>query len=96
LRVIKAAFCQSTSCVAEFDSPGEDFEKKEYTLLGQDGFEKVVDKVAAIEKRLGIYDLAQFTPKIWHVICDLFDECLGATVLVRISLLIAISRCKTA
>jgi hypothetical protein len=29
---------------------------------GEDGFEKVVDKVAGIEKRLGIYELAQFTP----------------------------------
>jgi hemerythrin-like domain-containing protein len=48
----------------EFDSLGEDFEKKEDELFGEDGFEKVVDKVAGIEKRLGIYDLAQFTPKI--------------------------------
>ena len=48
----------------EFDSLGEDFEKKEDELFGDDGFEKVVDKVASIEKRLGIYDLAQFTPKI--------------------------------
>jgi hemerythrin-like domain-containing protein len=47
----------------EFDALGEDFEKKEDELFGEDGFEKVVDKVAAIEKRLGIYDLAQFTPK---------------------------------
>ena len=47
----------------EFDSLGEDFEKKEDELFGNDGFEKVVDKVAQIEKRLGIYDLAQFTPK---------------------------------
>ena len=47
----------------EFDSLGEDFEKKEGELFGEDGFEKVVDKVAGIEKRLGIYDLAQFTPK---------------------------------
>jgi hemerythrin-like domain-containing protein len=47
----------------EFDSLGEDFEKKEDELFGEDGFEKVVDKVAGIEKRLGIYDLAQFTPK---------------------------------
>jgi hemerythrin-like domain-containing protein len=47
----------------EFDSLGEDFEKKENELFGEDGFEKVVDKVAGIEKRLGIYDLAQFTPK---------------------------------
>ena len=48
----------------EFDALGEDFEKKEDELFGKDGFEKVVDKVAGIEKRLGIYDLAQFTPKM--------------------------------
>jgi hemerythrin-like domain-containing protein len=48
----------------EFDSLGEDFEKKEDELFGDDGFEKVVDRVASIEKRFGIYDLAQFTPKI--------------------------------
>jgi hemerythrin-like domain-containing protein len=48
----------------EYDSLGEDFEKKENELFGDDGFEKMVDKVAGIEKTLGIYDLAQFTPKI--------------------------------
>ena len=48
----------------EFDSLGEDFEKKEDELFGDDGFEKMVEKVAAIEKKLGIYDLAQFTPKV--------------------------------
>ncbi len=48
----------------EYDSLGEDFEKKEHELFGEDGFEKMVDKVASIEKKLGIYDLAQFTPKI--------------------------------
>jgi hemerythrin-like domain-containing protein len=48
----------------EFDALGEDFEKKEDEIFGENGFEKVVDKVAEIEKRLGIYDLAQFTPKI--------------------------------
>jgi hemerythrin-like domain-containing protein len=47
----------------EFDSLGEDFEKKEDELFGDDGFEKMVEKVAGIEKKLGIYDLAQFTPK---------------------------------
>src|SRR6266576_4460384 len=47
----------------EFDSLGEDFEKKEDELFGEDGFFKVVDRVAEIEKQLGIYDLAQFTPK---------------------------------
>jgi hemerythrin-like domain-containing protein len=49
---------------SEYDSLGEDFEKKEHELFGDDGFEKMVDRVANIEKALGIYDLAQFTPKV--------------------------------
>jgi hemerythrin-like domain-containing protein len=48
----------------EYDSLGEDFEKKENELFGDEGFEKMVDKVAGIEKKLGIFDLAQFTPKM--------------------------------
>lgn len=48
----------------EYDSLGEDFEKKEDELFGEDGFEKMVGKVAEIEKKLGIYELSQFTPKI--------------------------------
>ena len=47
----------------EFDSLGEDFEKKEDELFGEDGFFKVVDRVAEIEKKLRIYELSQFTPK---------------------------------
>jgi hypothetical protein len=47
----------------EYDALGEEFEKKEHQLLGEDGFEKMVDRVASIEKALGIYDLSQFTPK---------------------------------
>lgn len=47
----------------EFDALGEEFEKKEHQLFGQEGFEKMVDQVAGIEKRLGIYDLALFTPR---------------------------------
>jgi len=42
---------------------GEQFEKEEDRLFGDEGFEKTVDQVAVIEKQLGIYDLAQFTPK---------------------------------
>lgn len=42
---------------------GEQFEKEEDKLFGEEGFEKTVDQVAAIEKQLGIYDLSQFTPK---------------------------------
>ena len=48
----------------EYASLGEDFEKKEHELFGEDGFEKMVGKVTNIEKKLGIYELAQFTPKI--------------------------------
>jgi hemerythrin-like domain-containing protein len=47
----------------EYDALGEEFEKKEHQLFGEDGFEKMVDRVAGIEKTLGIYDLAQFTPR---------------------------------
>jgi hemerythrin-like domain-containing protein len=43
---------------------GEQFEKKEDELFGDEGFEKNVDEVAALEKQLSIYDLAQFTPKV--------------------------------
>ncbi len=48
----------------EYDSLGEEFEKKEHELFGADGFEVMVNKVAEIEKTLGIYDLSRFTPKI--------------------------------
>jgi len=48
----------------EFAALGEDFEKKEHQLFGEDGFEKMVDRVASIEKALGVYDLAQFTPHV--------------------------------
>jgi len=47
----------------EFGALGEEFEKKEHALFGEEGFEKMVDRVASIEKTLGIYDLAQFTPR---------------------------------
>jgi len=47
----------------EYDSLGEEFENNEHKLFGEDGFETMVNKVTDIEKSLGIYDLAQFTPK---------------------------------
>ena len=47
----------------EYDSLGEEFENNEPKLFGEDGFDTMVNKVAAIEKQLGIYELAQFTPK---------------------------------
>ena len=38
--------------------------RNEEMLFAEDGFEKMVDRVAGVEKKLGIYDLTQFTPKI--------------------------------
>ncbi len=46
----------------EYDAMGEEFEKREHQLFGEDGFEGMVDKVAELEKKLGINDLARFTP----------------------------------
>ena len=40
----------------------EDFERDEQRLFGQDGFEKMVDRIAQIERTVGINDLAKFTP----------------------------------
>jgi hemerythrin-like domain-containing protein len=48
----------------EYDSLGEEFEKNEHKLFGEGGFEMMVEKVANIEKSLGIYELAQFTPNL--------------------------------
>lgn len=48
----------------EYGALGEAFEDREHDLFGADGFESMVDRVAAIEKQLGIYDLGQFTPRV--------------------------------
>jgi hypothetical protein len=40
----------------ELGALGEDFEKKEHQLFGEEGSEKMVDRVASIEKTLGIHD----------------------------------------
>ncbi len=45
----------------EFRDMAETFEDEEHRRFGQAGFQGVVDKVADIEKSLGIYDLSQFT-----------------------------------
>jgi len=42
---------------------GEQFEKEEDRLFGEEGFEKTVEQVAAIEKQLSIGDLGAFTPR---------------------------------
>jgi hemerythrin-like domain-containing protein len=48
----------------EFDALGEQFETNEHKQFGADGFELYRDKIAGLEKQLGIYDLAQFTPPL--------------------------------
>jgi len=48
----------------EFDSLGERFEDKEVELFGEGGFEKIVDGLAEIEKKLGIFELSQFTLRL--------------------------------
>lgn len=47
----------------EYYAMGEQFESIERKTFGGDGFDIYVDKVTALEKQLGIYDLNQFTPK---------------------------------
>jgi hemerythrin-like domain-containing protein len=46
----------------EYDSMAEQFERNEKQKFGEDGFEKMVDRVAQIERMIGINDLSQFTP----------------------------------
>jgi hemerythrin-like domain-containing protein len=46
----------------QFRDLADIFEDEEHRRFGQRGFQGVVDNVADIEKRLGIYDLSQFTP----------------------------------
>lgn len=46
----------------DYDHLGELFEERENALFGEGGFFRVVDVVAKLEKELGIYDLAEFTP----------------------------------
>lgn len=48
----------------EYFALGEDFEDREHELFGKEGFETMVEKVANIEKQMGIYDLSMFTPII--------------------------------
>jgi hemerythrin-like domain-containing protein len=48
----------------EFERLGEEFEGREDEVLGEHGFERVVEEVAGIEKALGIYELANFTPRV--------------------------------
>lgn len=48
----------------EFDKLGDQFEDRERALLGENGFARIVSEVAELEKKLNIYELSRFTPKI--------------------------------
>jgi hemerythrin-like domain-containing protein len=48
----------------EFDDLGEVMEANDRKQLGPNGFERCREQVAHLEKHLGIYDLAQFTPQV--------------------------------
>jgi hemerythrin-like domain-containing protein len=48
----------------EYDHFGETFEEWEKRLFGENGFENMVNKVEAIEKKIGINLLQKFTPNI--------------------------------
>jgi len=45
----------------EYRSLGEQFEETEHKPFGEGGFGGIVEQIAKLENRIGIYDLAQFT-----------------------------------
>jgi hemerythrin-like domain-containing protein len=47
----------------QVEALGDQMEAGERKILGNEGFERSVDQVVAIEKQLGIADLNQFTPR---------------------------------
>jgi hemerythrin-like domain-containing protein len=54
---------RSVVAASEYDEMGERFEEIEHQKFGEAGFDGIVQKVAEVERSLGIYDLAGFTPK---------------------------------
>ena len=54
---------RSVASAHEFEAMAEDFEEDEHRKFGEDGFEVMVERVAGLERALGIYDLAKFTPR---------------------------------
>ena len=55
---------QSLVTEKEYKELGKLFESREHQLFGKEGFEGQVERVGQIERKLGIYDLSQFTPKV--------------------------------
>lgn len=54
---------RSVVSAKEYDEMGDKFEDVEHERFGPEGFKKIVNEVAGLEKKLGLYDLAQFTPE---------------------------------
>jgi hemerythrin-like domain-containing protein len=52
---------KQTMSEEQLDEMGEKFEDIEHKQFGEDGFEKTVSQIAAIEEQLGLADLAKFT-----------------------------------
>ena len=48
----------------EYEELGEEIERAEHELFGEEDFDGIVEQVANIEKMLGIYELSQFTPTL--------------------------------
>ncbi len=48
----------------EFKELSEKFEESEHQIFGKEGFKTILKKVESIEKKLGIYNLDEFTPSI--------------------------------
>jgi hemerythrin-like domain-containing protein len=48
----------------DFSAVGENFAMQEEKTFGPNGYEKIVGEVADLEKKLGIYNIQQFTPKL--------------------------------
>jgi len=46
---------------SEYDKLGDQFEDIEHKQIGEHGFEDILGRIGEVEKKLGIYDLAQFT-----------------------------------
>jgi hemerythrin-like domain-containing protein len=52
---------KQTMSEEQLNETGEKFEQIEHKQFGEDGFEKAVSQIAAIETHLGLADLSQFT-----------------------------------
>ena len=62
-------------------------------LFGDEGFFKVGDLVAELEKKLGVYDLSQYTPKSTAAPCHRLQEVVDPSFRERAWSIIRVSCC---